>query len=336
MMNPFKKDGEMLPVASINSVFVDDVKAYDLFRPEIILQELILHKDKLAITHIPENVSLLHMFNSLLNHDLDSVKTVANDIAVKYGNRLAKIIGTLFKPSLQSITNRENWHQVHWDFWQTIEQIYFVGGLTSPILTHIFYEQMMLHFKQLNINNVQVSFIEGSQNLGTSGLATLIENGEYLLFDFGQTSIKRSYHVKTNGRTDIESYLDPIESQFLFYKTDNQVEVEKLAEFLDDYIIEVILTTMNEVAYTGQNIYMSIANYVSNGSIYSSRGGYGKLAYIADNYQTHLEQRLQQILHKKIAVRLFHDTSAMALLFKDKPNTAVISLGTAFGVAFPE
>ena len=92
---------------------------------------------------------------------------------------------------------------------------------------------------------------------------------------------------------------------------------------------------MNEVAYNGDTIYMSIANYISKGVIYGARGGYGKLSLIAANYQEHLQYKLSKILQRDVTVYLFHDTSAMAFLFKDEPHTAVISLGTAFGVAFP-
>jgi hypothetical protein len=80
---------------------------------------------------------------------------------------------------------------------------------------------------------------------------------------------------------------------------------------------------------------MSIANYINNGAIYASRGGYGKLAYISDHYESHLSNKVSKELGKSVTIKLYHDTSAMALMFKNKPNTAVISLGTAFGIAFP-
>jgi len=96
------------------------------------------------------------------------------------------------------------------------------------------------------------------------------------------------------------------------------------------------MNTFRQVAFTGEKIYMSIANYVYHGKIYSSRGGYGKLSYIASNYEEYLSKKLSEIAEKDIKLSLFHDTSAMALMFKNEKNTAVISLGTAFGIAFPE
>lgn len=334
MKNPFKLDGEMLPVASINSVYVDDTKAYDLFRPSLIMEDIINNKDELGISNVSNQESLLSIFNELLVHEIDSVRSKAYELAEYYGDRLAKILSTLFNPSELSIKNRLNWTPAHWDFWKTIRHIYLVGGLTSPILTKVFLERIQVEFKNQQIDDVTITFVHGSQNMGTRGLSTLVEDGEYLLFDFGQTNIKRSHHIKQEGKPVLDVTLEPLKSKYLFYKTVKDSEIKQTANLLDDYIVDMIEQTASEVYFTGHHIYIALANYVSKGSIFSARGGYGKLAVIAENYQEHLEQRLRKRLNKDIHLSLFHDTSAMALLY-DSPNTAVISLGTAFGVAFP-
>ena len=334
-MNPFKKDNYMLPIASINSMYIDDTKAYDLFRPTLILEEINRNKDQLGLSFIDDNRKLLEEFNKLLNSDLDSIKNKSYDIARMFGNRLSKVLTTLFKPSLESISNRENWSKEHWDFWKSIENLYLVGGLTSPILTKIFYECIEENFLKEGITGKRISFIEGSSHLGTKGMASLIKNGDYLLFDFGQTNIKRARHFKKNDHVVIDTVLPMVNSDYLFYKTKNNREVKKIAKKLHKYIVNTIIETSNLVAFSGTEVYMSIANYIYNGEIYANRGGYGKLAYLSDNYEKYLSAELSKKLKKDIKVTLFHDTSAMALLYKDIPNTAVISLGTAFGVAFP-
>lgn len=333
-MNPFKKNGELLPVASINSVYVDDVTAYELFRPTLIMEEIMSKKDKLGLVDVPTNESLLDTFNSLMQHELDTIKKEAREIAETYGYRLSKVLSTLFSPSLQSVANRSNWTQEHWAYWKTIDHLYLVGGLTSPILTSVFYNCINQEFRSKDINHVQVTFIEGSQNLGTQGLSTLIEDGDYLLFDFGQTSIKRRRHIKQDGRMIFDTILPPVPSNYLFYKASTDEELAKTAHRLDDYIIDIITQTMKEVDYKGCHFILSIANYVSQGSIYPNRGGYGKLHLVSDHYQSHLAKRLSTTCSETADVLLYHDTSAMGLLFKDEPHTAVISLGTAFGVAF--
>jgi hypothetical protein len=334
MDNPFKQDGEMLPIASINSLYVDDIKAYDLFRPSLLQEALIEHKDALGWTELPHPTAMLAQFNDLLQHELDSVQRQARTIARTFGDRLAMVLGTLFAPSEQSVLNRTNWTPEHWAYWKSIRHLYLVGGMTAPRLTKIFYQSIQSEFVKRDIREVTVTFVEGSQNMGTRGLATLVEDGEHLLFDFGQTAIKRAHHIKEEGRTVIDVTLPTKPARHLFYKSPDESEVIRTAHQLDDYIVDVINDTANDVSFAGNTIHMAIANYVRQGRIYSARGGYGKLAYVADNYQQHLSHRLSESTQRSIQVVLHHDTSAMGLLYREEPHTAVLSLGTAFGVTF--
>jgi len=335
-MNPFKLNNEIIPKASINSVYIDDVLASDLFRPTIIIEEIKKYRELLDIDNGVKDDDILFVFNKKLNCNEIEINDLANKIAVSFGDKLAQVILTLKKPSKLSIDNRINWNIEHWNYWKSIESIYLVGGLTSPILTNIFYSRIT---KLLEINNVpkfNLSFIDGSSELGTKGLSNLVRNGEYLLFDFGQTYIKRRHYIKENDCTIIDTVLTAIKSKFLFYKERKEDEVKALAYRLDMYIIDTILDTVNTVNFKGNSFIIGIANYVNKGKIYSARGGYGKLAHVEDNYQAYLSCVLTTKLGRKISVKLYHDTSAMALNFMNVKNCAVISLGTAFGIGFPE
>ena len=139
-----------------------------------------------------------------------------------------------------------------------------------------------------------------------------------------------------NNETIIDNVLPALKSNFLFYKEKKPYEVKDLAYRLDMYIIKVILDTVKTVDFKGDSFIIGIANYISEGKIFSARGGYGKLAYVDDNYQSYLTTVLSNKLGRIVKVILYHDTSAMALNFKDEENCAVISLGTAFGIGFPK
>ena len=335
-MNPFKVNDELIPKASINSVFVDDVLASDLFRPTILINEIKKHRALLRINSSVDDEDILSVFNDKLKSKNIEINKYSNEIANSFGDKLAKVILTLKKPSQLSIKNRDNWDKEHWKYWKNIEIIYLVGGLTSPILTNIFYHNIVDLLGKNDIKNFNISFIEGSSNLGTKGLSNLVINGEYLLFDFGQTYIKRRHHIKDNGYVVIDSILPTVKSKYLFYKERDKYEIKDLAYRLDMYIIETILDTIYTVDFKGNDFIIGIANYIKKGRIYSARGGYGKLAYVDDNYESYLSIALSNKLGRKISVLLYHDTSAMALNFKNERNCAVISLGTAFGVGFPE
>ncbi len=335
-MNPFKINNEIIPKASINSVFVDDILASDIFRPSIMINEIKRNADLLGISDTINYDDIFSIFNKKLNSNDKRIYTLANDIAASFGDKLARVILTLKKPSDLSIINRSNWTKTHWDYWRQINKLYLVGGLTSPILTNIFYKKINELLNENGINRFKVSFIEGSSNLGTKGLSNLVHEGEYLLFDFGQTYIKRRHHIKESNEILMDTILPSVKSKYLFYKERNKEEIKKLAYRLDMYIISTILDTINTVDFKGNDLIIGIANYISNGKIYSARGGYGKLAYVDDNYQSYLSNVLSKKLKRDINVLLYHDTSAMALNFKNEKNCAVISLGTAFGIGFPE
>lgn len=335
-MNPFKLNGELLPTASINSIYVDNTLASNLFRPIILIEEIKKNSEILGISSSIIDDEILNVFNGKLNSNNKLIKSFSNELAISFGDRLAKVIVTLKKPSTLSINNRDNWSGEHWDFWRSIKKLYLVGGLTSPILTNIFYKQISKGLDENGIKDFKVSFIEGSSELGTKGLSFLVKDGEYLLFDFGQTYIKRRHHIKDNNDTVIDTVLPAIRSKFLFYKEKNIDEVKDIARSLNNFIISSILETINIVNFKGDNLIIGIANYISDGKIYSARGGYGKLAYITNNYQLYLSKELTKIIKRDINVLLYHDTSAMALNFNNNEPTAVISLGTAFGIGFPE
>ena len=205
-MNPFKKDGQMLPIASINSVYVDDVLASDLFRPELIVNEIKKDRDFLGFSSDISNDNLLVEFNCALNNKSSDIREKAQEIAVHFGKKLASVLITLKNPSLKSVANRPSWTNEHWAFWKEVKEIYFVGGLTSPILTTIFYNQIIKKFKEQKITDLDISFVDGSVDLGTKGLATLTIDGEYLLFDFGQTSIKRRHILRKQNKIVINPF----------------------------------------------------------------------------------------------------------------------------------
>ncbi|MCK5761830.1 MAG: hypothetical protein KAH16_02895 [Candidatus Izimaplasma sp.] len=335
-MNPFKENGQMLPIASINSVYVEDVLASNLFRPELIVNEIKKDRDFLGFSSEIADENLLVTFNGALNNDSKEIVDKANKIAISFGIKLANVLITLKNPSSKSVLNRPSWIDKHWDYWKGVKNLYFVGGLTSPILTSIFYTQIMKELNNHDINDLKVSFIEGSVDLGTKGLSNITVNGEYLLFDFGQTNIKRRHIVKEESELVIDSILPSVKSKYLFYKQKSEKELFHIANQLDSFIINTIIDTVNIVNYKGSNMLIGIANYVIDGNTYSARGGYGKLAFIKGNYEEHLSNEISVLLQREIIIRLYHDTSAMALNFKNTKRTAVVSLGTAFGIAFPE
>ena len=335
MRNPFMKDGYMLPVASMNSIFIDDTLVGDIFRMELIVKDCILYQDELRLKRIDHHRVIFDGFQeALLNPDKE-VRKVANSIAHKYGKRLAQMILTLKKPSELSKKNRSNWKEEHWNYWKKVKKIVFVGGISLPALTKIFMQDIKEMIKKEQIE-LEISFIEGSINLGTEALSKKVDHGDALLFDFGQTNIKRRHHSKDGDDVILDMIMPCMPSKYLFYKEQTDKELLETARKLHQYIQDVILRTMEETLFEGKTVYIALANYVFHGEIYLYRGGYAKLGLLDDNYEEYLSNTLSQRYGRDLDVRLFHDTTAVSYFFEEQKDTAIISIGTAFGVAFVE
>lgn len=329
------KDGYMLPVASINSVYIDDAMVRDLFRLDLILQDCIDNKDLLEIENVYYHKDVFDGFQSALMSDNEEVKSIALSIGHKYGARLSQIIKTLKRPSELSKKNRNNWTEEHWNYWKTIKKVIFVGGVSIPGLIKIFLEDIKEMLREEKID-LEISFIEGSINLGTEALSKKVVDSEALLFDFGQTNIKRRHHLKDGEDVVFDMILPCMHSKYLFYKKQSDEELMKTAKKLDQYIQSVILKTIEETMFEGDKILLAIANYIYQGRIYPSRGGYAKLGLLGENYEVYLTECLSRKIGYHLDVTLIHDTTAVSYFFEEEVNTAVISIGTAFGVSFVE
>ena len=89
-------------------------------------------------------------------------------------------------------------------------------------------------------------------------------------------------------------------------------------------------------AEPGSEIVISIASYTVDGRLNSERGGYAKLCELGANYAELLSWEISGRLRRDVSVRLIHDGTAVALNFRDMKNTVCLSVGSYFGIGFPE
>jgi len=333
MKNPFKKDGYMLPVASINSVYIDNQIVSDLFRLSLIVDECIKYQNQLGLSSIDSPKDIFDGLHEAFISEDEEKRECAFKIGHTFGKRLALLIKTLKKPSQQSIANRKDWDEDHWEYWKRVKTLIFVGGVSSPSLTRIFLEDVKEMLDQEGID-LNVRFIEGSVNLGTEALSKKVKGNDALLFDFGQTNIKRRHHVKEGRDIVIDTILPCVPAKFLYYKSQTDEELYEVGRELDTYIQDVIVNTVKESFFEGKQILIAMANYIDHGRIYPARGGYAKLGLLHDNYEQHLQTSLRKRLNRDIEVSLYHDTTAVSYYFEEEAPAAVISVGTAFGIAF--
>lgn len=259
----------------------------------------------------------------------------------KYGRRLGMIFLTLKTGLRENRTARSDWSNECWEYWNGIERIILVGGLTSGALGAILKAEALSVFEKAGVKPYDFMLFDNASYVGIMGGASQIEqkDGTFIIFDFGQTNLKRSVVRKRGGEIIEAKMLESFPSKFMqTMKSSDSAALEE-ARKLDLYLKRCICETIDYVGPSekiGDEIIISIANYVCDGCLNGERGGYAKLRSLCDNYGEYLENELSGILRKRVSVRLIHDSTAAALYFSDYKSSVCITIGTAFGIGFPE
>ena len=313
----------------------------DIFSLSVIIEKAMSYADALKL---PKNVSLREK-PSLLMQAAESedmtVRAAAEDIASFFGRRLALILLTLKTALPENRSVRTDWSSRHWEYWQSIENIIAVGGLTDGSFGKALIDEAR---KYCFINGRRAYNIithKNAAHMGVMGCSRMLKSsdGVYVLADFGQTNIKISIAEKTGGRLVNIEQLPVIRSEYMQWSIEDKAELERQAELLHKYILSCICDAYKKaeaLGNVGNEIVISIASYVHNGRLDKNRGGYAKLNVLCDNYEEYLSRSISDVLDKSIKVRLIHDATAVGLYFSDCPKSVCLTLGTFIGVGFTD
>ncbi len=311
---------------------------------------------KLFIAEIKKNASLLHIdlesvhekklprvLAKRLDDEDSAVSQEAMRIARKFGNRLGLLFLALKEGDKCNRAAREDWTDEHWEYWAQISDIILVGGLASGKLGEILKQQVIFIFSIRNIVPYNIYLYDNSSDVGVLGCSTQISatDGVNIVMDFGQTSIKRCFVTKQGGEITEIKTLESYPSKYMDWDMPDDNEKLRQAKKLHKYLIKAIEDTYNTAkAMTktepNSEIVISIASYVVDGRLDDERSGYAKLCSLGANYAECLWWDLSGSLRKDVIVKFIHDGTAIALNFSDRKNTVCLSLGSYFGVGFPE
>jgi hypothetical protein len=330
-----------LPIKGIE----DDIEGkivLDIFGAGALINEIKKYANELKIDlNLIEEKELPKYLSASFESDDFVVVQTANDIVRKFGNRLGLILLTLKMGEQENQLAREDWNKEMWDYWANIKTIILVGGLASGVLGVKFKEYTINLFHMAKVDPYEIILFNNSAHIGVMGCATQIkeQNSMNIIFDFGQTNIKRSIVKICNGEiSNITSLESRISKYARFDITDNNENYEE-AKKLHEYLMQAIIDTYNvakECGEVGSEIIISIASYTIRGKLDDNRGGYAKLSNLAFNYADYLSEELSKLLSKEVKVTLIHDGTAAALNFRNYKDSVCITMGTAFGIGFPE
>ncbi len=317
--------------------------AQDIFSTDLLIKEIKSSAEKLQIDiSTLEEKSLPLYLETCLESESPTVSSEAHRILKLFGERLAVILLCLKEGSAENRKVRGDWTDEHWNYWSSLQQIILVGGLASPPLGEQLKHYMEEVFASSNKVPYRIVLGRDSTYAGLRGCAAYLEKSPQfqvnLIFDYGQSFIKRCYVTMENEQIKDIIVLEKTLSQHVEWDIKDPSIEEKEAVLLNNHFLETIAKTIREVEALGLTIHphiiLSIANYVKDGVI-ANRGGYGKLRLIASNYADYLSGYLKEAYNKDYYFTMVHDGTAMAAGYSNHPMSVCLSLGTAFGVGYP-
>ena len=317
--------------------------AQDIFSTDLFIKEIKNSAPKLQIdiSSLEEKSLPLYLETCLENNHPEAFME-AHRILKLFGERLAVILLCLKEGNEKNRAARTDWTDEHWDYWRMLEQVILVGGLASPPLGELLKYYMEQVFAQSGKTPYDIVLGRDSTYAGLRGCAAYLEStSEFqvnLIFDYGQSFIKRSYVTMEKGKVKDIVVLGKTLSEHVEWDIKDHFLEKSEAVLLNGHFLETITKTIREVEGKGLTIHphiiLSIANYVKDGII-ANRGGYGKLRLIAPNYADYLSGYLKKKYDKEYYFTLVHDGTAMAAGYSGHARSVCLSLGTAFGVGFP-
>lgn len=332
-----------LPVYGVDDE-IEGLTVKEFFSTKLVIEEIKKNAELLKIDLTKTNEKHLpKLLAKKLEDENESVANEALRIIKKFGNRLGIIFLTLKKGDEKNRLAREDWTDAHWDYWMQISDIILVGGLASGRFGEILKQQVDYIFSLQNITPYNIILYDNAADMGVLGCATQIsaEDGVNVVMDFGQTNIKRCFVTKNRGEITEIKTLEPYPSKYMEWEIPDENEKLRQAKRLHRYLIKAIEDTYNtakQITKTEPNneIVISIASYTVDGALNADRSGYAKLCALGANYAECLWWELSGTLRKDVRIKLIHDGTAIALNFSDRKNTVCLSLGSYFGVGFPE
>ncbi|MBR3971673.1 MAG: hypothetical protein IKJ83_02145 [Ruminococcus sp.] len=321
---------------------IEGYRANEIFSAKIISEDVFATAQKMRVDASDYSFRELPRFLSAeIMSDEVLKRRIATTLSTKYGNRLGLILLALRLGQEENRAVREDWTQEHWDYWANVKNVVLTGGLASGLLGKRFKEQIHYIFDVAGVKPYNISLFENSSHVGAMGCTKLIEENDktFAVLDFGQTHIKRCIIRKRAGEIASITTLPTEPSLNMDLTFAKSKENYDRALELHRYLLKVICDTCRDIELTESEqgeVIISIANYVIGGELNSHRGGYAKLHLLCEDYATLISDELSSRMHRPYRARLVHDGTAIALNFNDREDTVCLSIGTAFGVGFPE
>lgn len=321
---------------------IEGMNFKDIFSTPAIVAEIrrVSKRYGVDLTDKPDYM-LPQFLDGALQSDDVRCRQMGEKVVKRFGNRLGLLLLTLKTGLPENRAARDDWDDSCWEFWRSLDTVILTGGLASSMLGRRFKEHILTVFDAARVKPYHIMLFDNGTYIGVMGVAQrlMADNTASLVCDFGHTGVKRAVIRKAGG--EIAEFLpqESLRSLHMQSRFDSEEQKRSEAIALHRYIVNTVASSYRiglNYAALNDTILISIANYTHGGVLNSERGGYAKLCEIDADYARVLEDDLSGELHRDIKVRLVHDSTASALYFSEIDDSVCITLGTGFGVGFPQ
>jgi hypothetical protein len=283
---------------------------------------------------------LCRALDSCLDDPSPEVSAAADAVARRIGRNLGYLLLTLRRGDAVNRAARAEWDASYWAHWGTIRRVWLSGGIVSgrPGPRLIRYAGGLLAESGYDDYALRLSPYGAAAALVGMARRAPSDCPLAIIFDFGQTAIKRALALYDRG---VLVSLDRLGDVATDWGDAARVpdDPERRAADLLDQMIGVIRDTCAHArrlypALPSGPVLASLAAYIRDGQPTAARAGaYVQIARITDNLQRTLAERLAA--PDLPDVILEHDGTAAAAAHAGQPHAAVIAIGTALGIGFP-
>ena len=329
-------------IAALPSVVTDsglvDKTGYELLGKQTLLDRIHVRQKALQLpAHLTD---IFRAFDDCFVHDASIARLTAKQMAIQYGRCLATLLLTLKEGQPANRAARPQWRAEHWAYWQTINRVWLGGGLMAG---H-FGQHVLVETKQLihdaGCPAYELELTPHPAQVALIGAATTVaaDTDIALLLDFGQSQIKRGIVLMAGGEMQELHLLHSLPAACGPLLSDGPDLAR--AEAHMQHLTAVLKLTWQQIRQAGWQPQQVVAAMACN--LYQGHPGpeewgcYGRLQDLTPNLQTHLSAQLQQITGHPLPFHLLQDAQAAALAHRGANNAAVITLGSAIGIGFPD
>lgn len=268
------------------------------------------------------------VWDAAFSSDEENHRRAALEIARIFGERLGCVLLVLRQALTEQRADRPGWDADFWQYWSSISTIRLGGGLVSGAGgLHVAEAARALLLRAGE--SVDVAVADHPAYLPLIGLArSVVDDVETAhVYDFGGTRVKRArafYAGQALVRLEVEPPLTLNWSGLPLEPAARGAAV--MAHLVDMIAIK-----------TAPSVAISIAAYVHEGQpLLSQSGIYHHMAHISTNVARDLSEKISERWQQSVHIPLLHDGTAAACALSGGAAEAVIMMGTALGVGFPQ